>query len=108
MEMEMEMEMEIAKDTRCGTIICVLNQKIPTSSSSSSLPTTAMVKMEMETEMDPNHSEKRVKQPIVRQHFSHAHHWPPQQQYKSKKWTIVIILKLTFVAWDSWTYQIGY
>mmetsp|Transcript_31253 Transcript_31253/g.34998 ORF Transcript_31253/g.34998 Transcript_31253/m.34998 type:complete len:104 (-) Transcript_31253:402-713(-) len=32
----------------------------------------------------------------------------PQQQYKSKSWTIAIILKLTFVAWDSWTYRIGY
>ena len=41
-------------------------------------------------------------------HYSHEHHWPPQQQYKSKNWTIAIILKLTLVAWDSWTYRIGF
>ena len=41
-------------------------------------------------------------------HYSYAHYWPPQQQYKLKSWTIAIILKLTFVAWDSWTYRIGY
>ena len=41
------------------------------------------------------------------QYYSHEHHWPPKQQYKSKNWTIAIILKLTLVAWDSWTYRIG-
>ena len=41
---------------------------------------------------------KRVKQRANQQHYSHAHHWSPQQQYKSKSWTIAIILKLTFVA----------
>ena len=49
-----------------------------------------------------------VKQRANQHHYSHAHHRPPQQQYKSKSWTIAIILKLTFVAWDSWTYRIGY
>ena len=89
MEMETETEMEIA---------------ISTSSSSSS-----MVKMDMETKTKTNRNAKqRVKQRVDRQHYSHAHHWPPQQQYKSKSWTIAIILKLTFVAWDSWTYRIGY
>ena len=69
-----------------------------------------MVKMEMETQTDQNGAEqrvkqlKRVKQRVDRQHYSHAHHRPPKQQYKSKTWTIAIILKLTFVAWDSWTY----
>jgi len=29
------------------------------------------------------------------QHYSHEHNWSPQQQYRSKNWTIVIILKLT-------------
>ena len=108
--MEMETEMEIAKTTRCGTIIRVLNQ-ISTSSSS-------MVKIEtatkMETKTDQNDAKqrvkqlKRVKQSANQQHYSYAHHWPPQQQYKSKSWTIAIILKLTFVAWNSWTYRIGY
>jgi len=65
-----------------------------------------MVKMEIET--DQIYAEQRVKQCADRQHYSRAHHWPPEQQYKSKNWTIVIILKLTFVAWDSWTNQIGY
>ena len=78
--------------------------------------------MEMEMEMETvtvtktNHNGaeqrvkqlKRVKQYVDRQHYSHTHHRPPQQQYKSKSWTIAIILKLTFVAWDSWTYRIGY
>ena len=42
------------------------------------------------------------------QHYSCEHHWPPKQQYKSKNWTLAIILKLTLVVWDSWTYQIGF
>jgi hypothetical protein len=65
-----------------------------------------------ETKMKPktatNGTKQRVKQRANRQHYSHAHHRPPQQQYKSKSWTIAIILKLTFVAWDSWTYRIGF
>merc|ERR1712238_584287 len=88
--MEMETESEIA---------------ISTSSSSSS-----MVKIETETKTNRNAEQrvkqlKRVKQRV--EHYSHTHH-RPQQQYKSKRWTIAIILKLTFVAWDSWTYRIGY
>ena len=73
-----------------------------------------MVRMEMETQTDQNGAEqrvkklKRVKQRVNRQHYSHEHYWPQQQQYKSKNWTIVIILKLTLVAWDSWTYRIGF
>ena len=43
---------------------------------------------------------KRVKQRVNQQYYPHVHHWPPQQQYKSRSWTIAIILKLTFVAWD--------
>merc|ERR1712238_236401 len=106
MERKIETEMELAKATRYGTIICVLNQI------SSSL---SMVKMETETKRDTKtktnrNAEQRVKQlkRANQQHYSHAHYWPPQQQYKSKSWTIAIILKLTFVAWDSWTYRIGY
>ena len=41
-------------------------------------------------------------------HYSHEYHWRPKQQYKSKNWTIAIILKLTLVAWNSGTYQIGF
>jgi len=106
MERKIETEMELAKATRYGTIIRVLNQI------SSSL---SMVKMETETKRDTKtktnrNAEQRVKQlkRANQQHYSHAHYWPPQQQYKSKSWTIAIILKLTFVAWDSWTYRIGY
>jgi len=105
----METEMEIAKATRCGTILRVLNQKI-----SSSLPSAAaaksLVKIETKTETLKNCDEHRVKQlkcvkqRVDRQYYSHTHHRPPQQQYKSKSWTIAIILKLTFVAWNSWTY----
>jgi len=68
----------------------------------------------MKTETDQNYAGqsvqqlKRVKQHANQQHYSHAHHLPSKQQYKSKNWTIAIILKLTFVAWDSWTYQIGH
>ena len=106
--------MEIAKATRCGTVTRVLNREISTSSSAAAAAAaaTSMVKMEMETQTDQNGAEqrvkqlKRVKQRVDRQYYSHAHHWPPKQQYKSKNWTIAIILKLTFVAWDSWTYQI--
>ena len=81
-------------------------QKISTSSSSSEA-TPLMMKMEMETKTGQNGIEqrvmqlKRVKQCVNRQHYSHVHHWPPQHQYKSKSWTITIILRLTFVAWDS-------
>ena len=77
------------------------NRKRLSLSSSSSMVT-------MKTETDQNDAEQRVKQRVDRQHYSHAHHSPPQQQYKSKSWTIAIILKLTFVAWDSWTYRIEY
>ena len=67
-----------------------------------------MVAMETEMNTDQNGAKQRVKKRVDQQHYSHAHHWPPQQQYKSKSWTIAIILKLTFVAWDSWTYRIGF
>ena len=43
-----------------------------------------------------------------RQHYSHERNWPSQHQYKSKNWTIAIILKLILVAWGSWTYLIGF
>ena len=68
----------------------------------------------METETNQNIAEQRVKklkqvkQRVDWQHYSNAHHRPPKQQYKSKTWTIAIILKLTFVALNSWTYRIGY
>ena len=67
----------------------------------------------MKTEVDQNAEQrvkqrKRVKQRVDRQYYSHTHHRPPQQQYKPKSWTIAIILKLTFVARNSWTYRIGY
>ena len=89
-------------------ILHALKRKRSSLSSSSS-----MVKMETETETNRNAEQhvkqlKRVKQRVDRQHNSLVHHQPPQQQYKSKSWIIAIILKLTFVAWDSWTYQIGY
>ena len=104
----MEVEM-----TSCAVAISIRNRKISTSLLSSSAAI-SMVKIEMETQTDQNGAEqrvkqlKRVKQRVDRQHYSHVHHWPPQQQYKSKSWTIAIILKLIFVAWDSWTYRIGY
>ena len=84
-----------------GSILHALKRKRSTLSPSSSMVT-------METETNQNGAEQRAKQRVARQHYSHAHHRPPQQQYKSKTWTIAIILKLTFVAWDSWTYRIGY
>jgi len=85
---------------RRGIVLHVLKQKQSTLLSSSS-----MVTIEMETGQN---AEQRVKHCTNQRHYSHAHHRPPQQQYKSKNWTIAIILKLAFVAWDSWTYQIGY
>ena len=102
-----------------GIVLKVLNQKPRPRTKSTSSSSSSMVKMETEsteskTKTDRNGAKQRVKQlKRVKQranlhHYSHAHHWPPQQQYKSKNWTIAIILKLTFVAWDSWTYRIGY
>ena len=93
--------------TRCGTVPHALHQSTILLSSSTAAPLAAsMVKMEAKTNRN---AEQRVKQlKRVKQHYSHAHHWLPQQQYKSKRWTIAIILKLTFVAWDSWTDRIGY
>ena len=100
-----------------GIVLKVLNQKIcPQSTSSASSSATEKEKeteKKIETETKTN-AEQRIKQlNCVKQranqhHYSHAHHRPPQQQYKSKSWTIAIILKLTFVAWDSWTYWIGF
>ena len=93
----------------CAVAISIRNRRIPTPSSSS-----LTVKMEKETYQHGNEQRakklKRAKQCASnrQQHYSHTHHRPPQQQYKSKNWTIAIILKLTFVAWDSWTYRIGY
>ena len=89
-------------------VLHALKQKRSTLPSSSS-----MVTMEMETETNRNAEQhvkqlKSVKQRANWQHYSHVHHWPPQQQYKSKNWNIAIILKLTFVALDSWTYRIRY
>ena len=115
----------IEKDQRRPSFIChpngmvlkVLNQKLhPQKSTSSSLTSSSsMVKMETATETEREtktktnrNVEQRVKQRVNQQHYSYVHHRPPQQQYKSKSWTIAIILKLTFVAWDSWTYRIGY
>ena len=31
-----------------------------------------------------------------------------QRQYVSKQWLIAIVLKLLLVAWDMWTYRIGF
>ena len=73
-----------------------------------------MATMEMETETNRNAEQrvkqlKHVKQRADQQHYSHAHHHrSPQQQYISKNWTIAIILKLTFVAWNSWNYRFEY
>ena len=95
-----------------GIVLKVLNQnrsrKSPSPSAAAPAPTEASM-INMETEMTKTktktnrNAEQRVKQlkRVDRQHYSHVHHWPPQQQYKSKSWTIAIILKLTFVAWDS-------
>ena len=85
----------------------------PSPAAAAAAAAVSTVKMEMETPTNRNAEQcvkqlKRVKQRANQQHYSYAHHRPPQQQYKSKSWTIVIILKLTFVAWDSWTYRIGY
>ena len=96
-----------------GIVLKVLNQKPCPRKQSSSYSVTDMEtekKMETKTETKTatNGAKQRVKQRANRQHYLHAHHRPPQQQYKSKSWTIAIILKLTFVAWDSWTYRIGY
>ena len=123
----MDTEMDIAKATQCGTVLCILNQKISSSSSSSlslSLSSVAVVvavavvaattlMVKMETETDQNGAKqgvkqlKHVKQRDNEQHYSHTHHQPPIQQYKLKNWSIVIILKFTFVALDSWTCRIG-
>ena len=73
----------------------------------------SMVKMETESKTEPKTKTdqngakqrvkqlNRVKQRANQHHYSYAYYWPPQQQYKSISWTIAIILKLTFVAWDS-------
>ena len=90
-----------------GIVLHTLKQKRSTLSSSSSMVT-------METETNENCAEQRVKQlkcikqRVDGQHYSHEHHRPPKQPYKSKTWTIANILNLTFVAWDSWTYQNEY
>ena len=94
---------------RCGTDLR-LHQS---SAAAAAAAAASMVKMEMETQTNRNAEQrvkqlKRVKRRANQHHYSYAHHWPPQQQYKSKSWTIAIILKLIFVAWDSWTYRIGY
>ena len=64
-----------------------------------------MMKMEMETDQKCAEQRvkqlKHVKQRTNQQHYSHVHH-------KSKELLIAVILKLTHVAWDSWTYQISY
>jgi len=113
----------IEKDQRRPSFIChpngivlkVLNQKLRRSTSSLSSAMEMETKMEKtKTKTDQNGAKQRVrqlncaKQRANQHHYSHAHHRPPQQQYKSKSWTIAIILKLTFVAWDSWTYRIGF
>ena len=73
----MEMETEIAKATRCGTVILVLNQ---ISSSSSIVKMETETKMEMKTKTDQNgakqHSKqlKRAKQRANQQHYSYVHH----------------------------------
>ena len=95
---------------QCGTVCILLS---PSAAVAAAAAAAAMVKMETKTKTNRNAEQrvkqmKRVKQRANQQHYSHAHHWPPQQQYKSKSWTIAIILKLTFVTWDSWTYRIGY
>jgi len=106
-----------AVSARCGTVLCLHRSTSILSPSAAAAAAAAvaasMVKMDMETQTNRNAEQRvkklnRVKQRANQQHYSHAHHWPPQQQYKSKSWTIAIILKLTFVAWDSWTYRIGY
>ena len=83
----MKMEMETAKATRCKTIIRVLNQLTSSSVAVATATATSLVKMEMET--DKNGAEQRIRQlkrvkQRAKQHYSHVHHWPPQQQYKSK------------------------
>ena len=76
----------------CAVAISIQNRKISTSLSSSSAAVataaTSMVKMEMETQTDQNGAAQRVKQlkrvnqRANQQHYSYAHHRPPQQQYK--------------------------
>jgi len=85
------MEMEIAKAIRCGTVICVLNQKISTSSSSSVAATavtaaTLMMKMEIEieTQTDENGAEQRVKQRVNRQ-FIHIYITSPQNSNTNQR-----------------------
>ena len=91
----------------CETVLRLHRSTSLLSPSAAAAVAVLMVKREMETQTNRN-AEQRVKQRANQQHYSHVHHWPPQQQYKSKSWTMAIILKLTFVAWDSWTYRIGY
>ena len=70
------------------------------------------MEIEMETESKTTKTDEFTAQNTdgtsTDRHYSHERNWPPQQQYKSKNWTIAIILKSTLVAWDSWTYQIGF
>jgi len=108
-----------------GIVLRVLEQKRSTMDKQSALSVTKKslctiplkdladepVKVATETDQNAAHyvkQLKRVKQHVDRQHYSYAHQWPPKQQYKSKNWNIAIILKLTLVAWDSWTHRIGY
>ena len=48
-------------------------------------------------------------EPRQEHHFFLLHPRPiKQRQYVSKQWLIAIVLKLLLVAWDLWTYRIGF
>ena len=42
----------------------------------------------------------------VKHRWNYAPYYPKIRQ--SKEWTIAILLKLSLVSWDMWTYRIGY
>ena len=79
-----------------GIVLRVLNRK-RSRRSTSPMETTTTDKQVAAQHIDGR--VRRIKQRANWQHhYSHEHHRPPQQQYKSKNWTIAIILKLTLVA----------
>ena len=90
----------------CVVVKCSVKHRLPLIKLSverqvdTSVLSALLVTKKSKTETHQNCDEQRVKQ------LEHVKQ--PQQQYKSKNWSIAIILKLTFVAWDSWTYRIGY
>ena len=87
---------------RCGTVLRLTSLFSPSAAVAAAAVAASMVKMETETKRNRNAEQrvkqlKHIKQRANQQHYSHVHHWPPQQQYKSKNWTIAIILNLTLL-----------